>query len=287
MKFKLEARRRPWQPLRPRRRLRPLHFLEAFMILFGFLYIYPALFVLASALKPDAEIMLKPLALPSKLFLDNFIKAWKVMEFPRVVATTFLISAAGVAGIVLTSSMAAWMLARTEKRYSWLIYSLFAFALVIPFQIIMVPLAVLASDLHLTNPAGIVVLYWGLGAPMAVFMYHGFIKGVPRELEESAAIDGAGTSYIFFRIVFPLLKPITATIAILDALWIWNDFLLPLLVIKQGTIQLAQMQFYGQFLKEYGPLTASLVLSATPIIIFYLALQKYIIKGIAAGAVKG
>jgi len=267
--------------------LKPLHLLEAFMVLFGFLYIYPALFVLMSALKPDAEIMLKPLALPSKLFLDNFIKAWKVMEFPRVVATTFLISAAGVAGIVLTSSMAAWMLARTEKRYSWLIYSLFAFALVIPFQIIMVPLAVLASDLHLTNPAGIVVLYWGLGAPMAVFMYHGFIKGVPRELEESAAIDGAGTSYIFFRIVFPLLKPITATIAILDALWIWNDFLLPLLVIKQGTIQLAQMQFYGQFLKEYGPLTASLVLSATPIIIFYLSLQKYIIKGIAAGAVKG
>jgi len=271
----------------PRQGLKPSHFLEAFMILFAFLFIYPALFVLASALKPDAEIMLRPLALPSRLYLDNFVKAWKAMDFPRVTAATFLITAFGVAGIVLTSSMAAWMLARTEKRHSWVIYSIFAFALVIPFQIIMVPLAVLASDLGLTNPAGIVLLYWGLGAPMAVFMYHGFIKGVPRELEESAAIDGAGTGYIFSRIVFPLLKPITATIAILDALWIWNDFLLPLLVIKQGTLQLAQMQFYGQFLKEYGPLTASLMLSATPIILFYLALQKYIIKGIAAGAVKG
>lgn len=268
-------------------KFKPIHLLEAFMIIFAILYIYPAFFVLISALKPDAEIMLKPLAFPTKLYMANFVKAWKAMEFPRVVATTFLITAAGVLGIVLTSSMAAWMLARTEKRYSWLIYSIFAFALVIPFQIIMVPLAVLASDLELTNPAGIVALYWGLGAPMAVFMYHGFIKSVPKELEESAAIDGAGTRYIFFRIVFPLLKPITATIAILDALWIWNDFLLPLLVIKQGTIQLAQMQFYGQFLKEYGPLTASLVLSATPIILFYLALQKYIIKGIAAGAVKG
>ncbi len=270
-------------------RFRPkaLHILEAFMIVFAFVFIYPALFVLISALKPDAEIMLKPLALPSRLYLDNFAKAWRVMEFPKVVATTFFITALGVAGIVMTSSMAAWMLARTEKRYSWLLYSAFAFALVIPFQIIMVPLAVLASDLGLTSPAGIVALYWGLGAPMAVFMYHGFIKSVPRELEESAAIDGAGTGYIFFRIVFPLLKPITATIAILDALWIWNDFLLPLLVIKQGTLQLAQMQFYGQFLKEYGPLTASLALSATPIIVFYLALQKYIIKGIAAGAVKG
>ena len=268
-------------------RFKSIHLLEAFMILLALLFIYPALFVLVSALKPDADIMLKPLALPSSLFLDNFVKAWKVMEFPRVAATTLLITVLGVVGIVLTSSMAAWMLARTEKRYSWLIYSLFAFALVIPFQIIMVPLAVLASDLGLTNPLGIVVLYWGLGAPMAVFMFHGFVKSVPKELEESAAIDGAGTAFIFFRIVFPLLKPITATIAVLDALWIWNDFLLPLLVIKQGTIQLAQMQFYGQFLKEYGPLTASLVLSAVPIVAFYLALQKYIIKGIAAGAVKG
>lgn len=257
------------------------------MIFFAVLYLYPAFFVLISALKPDAEIMLKPLALPTHLYVNNFAKAWRVMEFPRVVATTFLITALGVAGIVLTSSMAAWMLARTIKRYSWAIYSIFAFALVIPFQIIMVPLAVLASDLGLTNPFGIIILYWGLGAPMAVFMFHGFVKSVPRELEESAAMDGAGTGFIFFRIVFPLLKPITATIAILDALWIWNDFLLPLLVIKQGTLQLAQMQFYGQFLKEYGPLTASLVLSATPIILFYLSLQKYIIKGIAAGAVKG
>lgn len=268
-------------------RLKPLHLLEAFMILFALLFIYPALFVLLSSFKPDAEIMLRPLAPPARLYLGNFAKAWKVMDFPRAAITTLAITAGGVTGIVLTSSMAAWMLARTNSRLSWLVYSIFAFALVIPFQIIMVPLAVLASDLGLTNKAGIVLLYWGLGAPMAIFMYHGFVKGVPRELEESAAIDGAGTRYIFFRIVFPLLKPITATIAILDALWIWNDFLLPLLIVKQGTIQLAQMQFYGQFLKEYGPLTASLMLSAAPIVAFYLGLQKYIIKGIAAGAVKG
>ncbi len=283
----MNAQLRPEKTPPPGLRIEPIHFLEAFMIVFAFVYIYPALFVLISALKSDAEIMLAPLALPKRLFLDNFVKAWKVMEFPRVVSTTFLITAAGVGGIVATSSMAAWMLARTLSRVSWLLYSVFAFALVIPFQIIMVPLAVLASDLNLTNPVGIIAVYWGLGAPMAVFMYHGFVKSVPRELEESAAIDGAGTWYIFRRIVFPLLKPITATIAILDALWIWNDFLLPLLVIKQGTLQLAQMQFYGQFLKEYGPLTASLVLSAAPIIVFYLSLQKYIIKGIAAGAVKG
>jgi len=268
-------------------RIKPVHFLEAFMIILAFLFLYPILFVFMSALKPDAEITLHPLSPPTKFYIDNFVKAWTVMKFPKTVLTTFLITLGGVAGILLTSSMAAWKLARTDKRYSAVIYALFAFALVIPFQIIMVPLSVLASDMNLTNPPGLVLLYWGLGAPMAVFMYHGFVKGVPRELEESAAIDGAGTGYIFFKIVLPLLQPITVTIAILDALWIWNDYLLPLLIIKQGTLQLAQMAFNGQFLKEYGPMTASLVLSSLPIMVFYLFSQKYIIKGIAAGAVKG
>jgi raffinose/stachyose/melibiose transport system permease protein len=179
------------------------------------------------------------------------------------------------------------MLARTITRFSWLLYMLFAFALVIPFQIIMVPIVVLATDLNLTSIWGVIPMYWGLGAPLAVFMYHGFVKGVPRELEESASIDGAGQFYTFFRIVLPLLTPITATIAILDALWIWNDFLLPLVIVRKGTLQLEQMRFHGMFLKEYGPMAASLVLSATPIVVFYLALQKYIVRGIAAGAIKG
>lgn len=270
-----------------RLRFKPIWLFEVFMIAFAFVFIYPALFVLISAFKPDADILLHPLALPSSLFLQNFAVAWTAMNFPRTVANTLFITAFGVSGIILLSSMAAYMLARTERRYAWVLYGLFAFALVIPFQIIMVPLAVLASDLDLTNIGGIVPLYWGLGAPMAVFMYHGFVKGVPKELEESAAIDGAGQFYVYFRVVFPLLKPITATIAILDALWIWNDFLLPLIIVKQGTLQLAQMQFNGQFLKEYGPLTASLVLSASPIVAFYFVLQKHIVKGIAAGAVKG
>ena len=157
----------------------------------------------------------------------------------------------------------------------------------IPFQIVMVPIVGLATDLNLASIWGIIPMYWGLGAPLAVFMYHGFVKSVPRELEEAAAIDGAGRFYSFFRVVFPLLKPITATILILDSLWIWNDFLLPLVVVRKGTLQLEQMQFYGMFLREYGPAAASLILSAAPIIVLYLLLQKYIIKGIASGAVKG
>lgn len=258
-----------------------------FMVLFAFVFFYPILYVLINAFKPDSEITLNPMGFPSRLFLANFARAWTGMNFPVAFANTFVITAFSLGGIILASSMAAYMLARTDTRLSWAIYGYFVLALVIPFQIIMVPVGVLAADLRLMSVPGIIPMYWGLGCPTAVFMFHGFVKGVPRELEESAAIDGAGQFYIFFNIVFPLLKTIVATVAVIDALWLWNDFLLPLIVIKQGTIQLAQMVFNGQFLKEYGAMCASLTLSAMPIVAFYLALQKYIIKGIAAGAVKG
>ncbi len=264
-----------------------LRLLELFMLLAALAFIYPALFVINNALKPDAAIKLHPVAPPASLYLANFAKAWSEMRFPLTLANTAIITSCSVVGILFVSSMAAYVLARAANRLSWLLYMLFTFALVIPFQIVMVPIVVLATDLRLSTIWGIIPMYWGLGCPLAVFMYHGFVKGVPRELEESAAIDGAGRFYTYFRIVFPLLQPITATIAILDALWIWNDFLLPLVIVRKGTLQLEQMQFYGMFLREYGPAAASLVLSAAPIIVFYLALQKYIIKGIAAGAVKG
>lgn len=270
-------RRRPW----------PLVLFEALLVVAALLYLYPVIFVLNNAVKPEAEITLHPVSPPREPTLANFAKAWTAMEFPRALANTFLVTALGVGGIIVASSAAAWTLARTAGRLSWLLYLLFAFALVIPFQIVMVPIVVLATDLRLSSIPGIIPMYWGLGVPMAVFLYHGFVKGVPRELEEAAGIDGAGRLYTFTRIVFPLLQPITATVAIIDALWIWNDFLLPLVVVRKGTLQLAQMQFYGMFLKEYGAAAASLILSAAPIVAFYLALQKYIIKGIAAGAVKG
>lgn len=261
--------------------------LTVLMAVFALAFFYPVIFVIFNALKPEAQITLHPMAPPASLYLANFARAWTVMKFPAVFMNTLFITVAGLGGIVLASSMAAYALARDDSRLSWILYGFFVFALVIPFQIIMVPIAVLAADLKLTSIPGIIPMYWGLGVPTAVFMFHGFVKGVPRELEESAAIDGAGQFYVFFAVVFPLLKTIVATVAVIDALWLWNDFLLPLIVVKEGTIQLAQMAFNGQFLKEYGPMSASLTLSALPIVLFYLGLQKYIIKGIAAGAVKG
>jgi len=272
---------------RAKRRPPALWILEIFMVAAAVIYIYPALFVLNNAVKPEADIKLHPISPPTALTAANFAKAWTEMKFPSTLLNTAIITVFGVAGIILVSSMAAWKLARSLGRISWLLYLVFAFAMVIPFQIIMVPIVGLSTDLRLASIWGIVPMYWGLGAPLAVFMYHGFVKGVPRELEEAASIDGAGQFFVFFRVVFPLLKPITATILILDALWLWNDFLLPLVVVKAGTLQLEQLHFYGMFLREYGPAAASLILSAAPIIVLYLALQKYIIRGIAAGAVKG
>ena len=183
--------------------------------------------------------------------------------------------------------MAAYKLVRTKSGLSIGIYFLFAFFMVIPFQTIMVPLVVLATDLHFKDIYGLILINVGLGVPTAVFMFHGFIKGVPISLEESASIDGAGPFRTFFQIVFPLLSPITATIGILDVLWVWNDFLLPYIILRQGTLVLFQFNFFGTFTKDYGALTASLVMTATPVVIMYIALQKYIIKGISAGAVKG
>jgi ABC-type sugar transport system, permease component len=257
------------------------------LLFFAAAFIYPMLFVVINSFRPNADIILNPAGLPGKAFFGNYAQAWNELEFPKVFLNTVSVTVFGTLGILFTSAMCAYALARSDTKISWLLYGFFSFSLVIPFQIIMVPIGVLASDLHLMNIPGIIPMYWGLGCPTAIFMIHGFIKSVPKELEESAAIDGAGRFYIFFRIVLPLVKTILATVAVIDALWLWNDFLLPLIVVKQGTIQLAQMKFNGQFMKEYGPMCASLTISSVPIIVFYLSLQKYIIKGIAAGAVKG
>lgn len=261
--------------------------LSVVLILFAVLFFYPFIFVIVNSLRKNADIIINPAGLPNGIFFGNFVQAWQTMEFPKVFVNTLTITVFGTLGIILTSSMCAYALARSDSKISWALYGFFSFSLVIPFQIIMVPIGVLAADLHLMNTQGIIVMYWGLGCPTAIFMFHGFIKSVPKELEESAAIDGAGKFYIFFRIIIPLIKTIIATVAVIDALWLWNDFLLPLIVVKQGTIQLAQMKFNGQFMKEYGPMCASLALSSIPIIAFYLSLQKYVVKGIAAGAVKG
>jgi len=280
-------------PASPRKRVRlGLVVFEVLLVALALAFIFPTLYVFLNAFKGTQEIVLNPVGLPQAPTLDNFVNVLTRegaggYTFVSALANTVVITVFSVLGIVAISSLAAYALARTKTRTSTAVYSLFTFFLVIPFQIIMVPLVVLATDLGGQNLVGLVLMYWGLGVPGAIFMFHGFIKGVPVSLDESAAMDGAGPWTVFFQVVFPLLAPITATITILDILWVWNDFLLPYIVLRQGTLVLFQFNFFGQFTNDFGALTASLVLTATPVVILYFALQKYIIRGIAAGAVKG
>ncbi len=265
---------------------------EVFMILVAAVFIYPAVFVLINAFKPGAEIVVNPLWPSLKPTAANFLRVLTTegaggVTFVRSMANTAFLCLASVLGILLMSSMAAWKLVRSGGKIANALYYFFAFFIVIPFQIIMVPLVVLATDLRFKDHLGLILMYWGLGAPSAVFMFHGFIKGIPVALEESAAIDGAGPYRTFFTIVLPMLGPIITTIAILNTLWVWNDFLLPYIILRKGTLVLFQFNFFGQFTQDYGALTASLVMTATPVVILYVLLQKYIVKGITAGAVKG
>jgi raffinose/stachyose/melibiose transport system permease protein len=265
---------------------------EIVMIIVAIAFIYPVLFVLLNAFKSTQEIVLNPAGLPKTWTIENFAKVLATkgsggFNFAESLLNTLVLAISSVGLIIIFSSMAAYQLVRTKSSLAIFIFFLFAFFMVIPFQTIMVPLVVLATDLRFKDVYGLILVNVGLGAPTAVFMYHGFIKSVPVSLEEAASIDGAGPFRMFFQVVFPLLMPITATIGILDVLWVWNDFLLPYIILRQGTLVLFQFNFFGSFTKDYGALTASLVMTATPVIIMYVALQKYIIKGIAAGAVKG
>ncbi len=261
---------------------------EGLMFLAAIIFIFPVFLVFLNSFKTDQQITLNPLALPTSFSFANYQAAWEETKFPLVFINTLVITLLSTSGIILISSMAAYVLARSKTKISWIIYLFFTFSMVVPFHTIMVPLVSLAKELNLKSVLGIIPIYLGLGCPAAIFMYHGFIKGVPVEMEESAALDGASVPRTFFQLVFPLLTPITATIAILDVLWIWNDFLLPLIILpKQATIQLAQFGFFGMYRKQFSLAMASLILSASPVVFFYLIMQKYIVKGIAAGAVKG
>lgn len=262
------------------------------MIIVAIIFIYPTVYILLNAFKSSSEIVMNPASPSLHPTFDNFVRVVQTegaggISFLHSMLNTIILCISSVVGIILFSSMAAWKLVRTKSRLSNAIFYFFAFFIVIPFQIIMVPLVVLATDMRFQDFRGLILMYWGLGAPTAVFMYHGFVKGIPVAMEESAAIDGAGPLRTFFTIVWPMLLPISTTILILNILWVWNDFLLPYIILRSGTLVLFQFNFFGTFTQDYGALTASLVMTATPVVILYILLQKFIVKGIASGAVKG
>lgn len=265
--------------------------IEVLMILLALLVFVPLYITFINGLKTYNEVATSTLALPHVYQFENFAIVWKQINFLGVFMNSLIITVIAVSGILLVSSAAAFQLVRRPGLASQIIFLVILSSLVIPFQTMMIPLVKVAQELKLINTLyGIIIMYWGFGVPFALFLFHGFIKSIPRELEEAALIDGCGTFGVYFRILLPLLKPITTTVAILNSLWIWNDFLLPLITLsskKNQTIPLASSVYFGQYTNEWHLAMAALTMAVIPIIIFFLCMQRYIIQGITAGAVKG
>jgi raffinose/stachyose/melibiose transport system permease protein len=263
---------------------------EILSVLLGLVFLVPFYYVLSNSLKSFAEILSNTSALPTTIQFQNFVNAFHQMNYLKVLSNSLIITVISNAVLVIFCSMAAYMLVRTKKKISSIIFMAFVAAMVIPFQSIMIPLVKVAGNLNLLNSIwGIVIMYLGFGSGMTIFLYHGFIKGIPVELEEAAIIDGCSRLGVFWRIVFPLLKPITVTVVILNSLWIWNDFLLPSLVLQDPelrTIPLATFFFFGQYTKQWDLALAALVISIIPLLIFFFAMQKHIVKGITSGSIK-
>lgn len=265
--------------------------LEVLGILLALLFLVPFYFVIANSMKTFGDLLVNSANLPKSLNFDNYVKAWEIMKFPKVFMNSLWITVVSNLGLVVISSMAAYRLVRRPSKFNNLIFLAFVAAMVIPFQSIMIPLVRVASELNLMDSrTGLIICYFGFGVSLNVFLYHGFIKSIPKEIEESATVDGCTPYGVFWRIIFPLLKPMSVTVILLNSLWIWNDFLLPLLVLNSPdlrTIPLATFAFFGQYTKQWDLALAALVLGVIPIVIFFLSMQKYIIEGITAGSVKG
>ena len=282
--------------------------MTVFFAILAFLWISPILIVVLNSFKRKAYIFKNPFGISNvglsrgfdrwaegikKTFvgMTNYANAIKKTDFFRCFGYSLFITVVSVALIVICCSMCAWYIVRVKNVATKTIYLLCLFSMIVPFQMVMFTLSKFANILHLSNPAGICIVYLGFGAGLAVVMFTGFVKQIPLEIEEAAMIDGCSPVQTYFKVVLPIMKPTIITVAILDAMWIWNDYLLPSLVLnvnKYKTIQIAVQflkQSHGQI--DWGAMMAVLVLAILPIVIFYIFVQRYIIEGVVAGAVKG
>lgn len=256
------------------------------------LLLYPFVCMVFVSLKSTKEAMLSPNTFPQVVHLENYREVWNIMGYEKVFFNTAFVTTAGVLGIVLFASMAAFIVAwsKHEKFYNF-IYIFFLCGIMIPFYTALVPLVKLMSDLKLTNSLlGLTLYYWGRNMPMAVFLYVGFVRGISREVLEASRIDGANLTQLYGYILLPMLKPITSTIIVLDAMHLWNDFLFPRLMLissDKRTIALSQFYFKGEYGSKYNLAFAAYMLAVIPVVVLYFCMQKYIVRGIAAGAVKG
>lgn len=265
------------------------------------IFFLPFILVLMNASKVGYEITLAPLALPTDWgnLISNIaeILTRPKINYLRAFINSTLITAVSLVAIGTLSAMAAWVLVRTKTRYSFIIFMFFLTGMVIPFQVVMLPLVRLLETLkQLTGIPfkdtyhGVILAYIGFGAPLTIFMFHGFIKSIPMDIEEAAIIDGCSRPQVFFKIILPILKPIFVTMLVINGMWIWNDYLLPLLVIGVGgntkTLPLSVSSLAGFYDKEWGLILTSVLMAALPVLILFIFAQKFIIKGMTSGAIK-
>jgi raffinose/stachyose/melibiose transport system permease protein len=264
---------------------------EIAVIVVALVFLAPFYFVFANSVKPFGAIVQNAAAFPETFHYQNYLRAWEQVRFPTVLMNSVIVSVFSIGGMVLLGAMAAWRMVRRPHFVSRVIFILFVAAMVIPFQSVMIPMVKVAKVLGIINTRpGVIIIYFGFGMPLTVFLLHGFVKSVPRELEESAYIDGCTTVQSFFHIVLPMMRVMIVTVIILQALWIWNDFLLPALVLFSRdlhTIPLGIFRFFGQHMDRWDSALATLTMGMLPVIVLFLFLQKYIIRGVAAGSVKG
>jgi len=255
------------------------------------LTLFPIYMGLLNSVKTQSEMLTSILSFPTDFQFANYSSAFIKINFMKSLWNTIQIAAVGLVGIIVFGSLAGYKLSRTKGKLSALLFGLFIFSTLIPFHSLMITLVKVTQELHIQGSIyGLGLIYIGLGVSLAIFLYHGFVKSIPNDLDEAAVIDGCGEFKLFYSVIVPLLHPVTATIAILNLLWIWNDFLLPLLILTdsdQYTLLLSTNMLFGEYSNDWSNILASLVLAMLPIITFYLFLQKYILNGIADGAVKG
>ena len=266
----------------------------AVLTLLSLLFLFPIFLVLINAFKSKFYISTNPFALPlGEYFVgfENFRRGLSSVGFFAAVGRSVVITVLSVLAIVLFCAMCAWFLVRVEGRFSRILYGMFVFSMVVPFPMIMYTATYLIDRVRLASVLGMIPVYLGFGAGLSIFLYTAFIKTLPIELEEAAQIDGAGVLQTFFRVVFPLLSPTAITVAILNGMWVWNDYLLPYLVLgnRLKTIPVAiELSMQGAFGSvDLGGLMAMLILAILPILFFYLFAQRYVIEGITSGSVKG
>ncbi len=264
------------------------------LVLLTVIFIFPILLVLMNSFKSRLYVSTVPFVFPrGDMFvgLENYINGVTSSGFVAAFLRSVWITVVGVLLIVVATSMCAWYIARVKSKFCRILYYMFTFSMIVPFQMVMYTMTFVVNRMNFDNVIGILFVYLGFGAGLTVFMFTGFVKSIPLEVEEAATIDGCTPLQTYFRVVFPMLKPTAITVAILQAMWIWNDYLLPYLVLGSDhktvpvAIQLAMQGAYGS--TDYGGFMAMLVLTIIPIVIFYISSQKYIIRGVIAGAVKG